>query len=115
MTSLKLDTTKLVYSKDLSPIQLEEIVAHSKLLQQEWDEVTTFLPSRLTAIQEQLSKATIFLEQLEELYDWVCSTRNILERFNQGKPNSHVDPQVCFKRLDIFAITEYIFCSFFIY
>ncbi|XP_065653209.1 utrophin-like isoform X2 [Hydra vulgaris] len=88
ITTLRLDADKL-FSKDISPILLEEITAHSNHLLQEWSEVTTLLPNHITMVQEQLSKATFFLENLEELYDWVCSTRNLLEKSKQGNLTNH--------------------------
>nr|XP_012563309.1 unnamed protein product [Hydra vulgaris] len=88
ITTLRLDPDKL-FSKDISPILLEEITAHSNHLLQEWSEVTTLLPNHITMVQEQLSKATLFLENLEELYDWVCSTRNLLEKSKQGNLTNH--------------------------
>lgn len=72
--------------------EIEEKIA---LVQEKWQEVSLSLPKRIATIEEKLSRATKFLEELEELSVWMSATRDLLEKQEEGGSSGlTVDPEV---------------------
>ena len=64
-------------------------------VQGRWQEISIPLPKRIAVIEEKLSRATKFLEELEELSVWMSATRDLLEKQERGDPSGlMVDPEV---------------------
>ena len=81
---------------DLSPEVKSQIETKSNLVQQNWQQVSLVLPKRKAATIEKLSRATKFLEELEELSVWMSATRDLLEKQETGDEGGlAVDPEVC--------------------
>ena len=79
----------------LSHKSRSEIEAKLALVQEKWQEISLPLPKRIAVIEEKLSRATKFLEELEELSVWMSATRDLLEKQERGDPSGiMVDPEV---------------------
>ena len=72
-----------------------EVESKLALVHERWQEVSLPLPKRIAAIEEKLSRATKFLEELEELSVWMSATRDLLEKQEKGDPSGMmIDPEV---------------------
>ena len=59
-----------------------------------------------TSIESKLTRATKFLEELEELSCWMTATRELLEENEKGKEGFSVDPEVrkCSQIIALFSL-----------
>lgn len=56
--------------------------------------ISWFVGKRRGVVEDKLSRASKFLEELEELSVWMSATRELLHGQQEGKPGFHVDPEV---------------------
>ena len=71
-----------------------EVEAKLARVQDKWQEISLPLNRRIAAIEEKLSRATKFLEELEELSVWMSATRDLLEKQERGDVGVMIDPEV---------------------
>ena len=72
-----------------------EIESKIGLVQEKWQQISLPLTKRIAVIEEKLSRATKFLEELEELSVWMSATRDLLEKQEKGDASGiMVDPEV---------------------
>ncbi|XP_057306952.1 utrophin-like isoform X3 [Hydractinia symbiolongicarpus] len=93
MFNLKNDAKKILSRTDLSSSQLNEIKSRGDSQQRQWQDVCLGLGKRRGVVEDKLSRASKFLEELEELSVWMSATRELLQGQQQGKPGFHVDPE----------------------
>ena len=71
-----------------------EVEAKLARVQEKWQEISLPLTKKIAAIEEKLSRATKFLEELEELSVWMSATRDLLEKQERGDAGVMIDPEV---------------------
>ena len=85
----------LLKSDDLSPQVQKQTKDQCDHVQRRWQQVSLALPKRKAVIVDKLSRATKFLEELEELSVWMSATRDLLEKQDSGDSSGlMVDPEV---------------------
>ncbi|XP_065057528.1 dystrophin-like isoform X3 [Rhopilema esculentum] len=88
-------------TKTLSSKSVTEIESKVSIVQDRWQQVSLALSQRRSAVEEKLSRATKFLEELEELSVWMSATRDLLEKQERGEASGMmVDPETMRQALD---------------